>query len=94
MAEVEEAFEQSLSEAVKAGKLDVRKHAAAIAAARKLARSIDDDPEKSANVKFPTMLKYLEALGMLPEYQDEVKRTSKKHDAIIVHGKFSKAAND
>ena len=64
---VAEAVEQSISAAIKAGTVDERAHAAPLQALRMLAQRADTaDPERD-NVTLPTMLKYLTALGMMPE---------------------------
>lgn len=72
---VETAFNASVREAVKNGKIDRKTHGAAIAAARKLARTLDEPgwPEmpsgKVDNVTPATFLRYCEALGLVPVSQ-------------------------
>ena len=62
-----EAIETSIAEAIRSGLVDERLHAAPIEGLRMLARRAESaDPDKD-NVTLPTMLKYLAALGMLPE---------------------------
>jgi len=62
-----EAVEQSIRAAIVAGTVDERAHAAPLQALRTLAVRADTcDPERD-NVTLPTMLKYLTALGMLPD---------------------------
>lgn len=70
------AVELSIESAVKAQVVDAKKHAAAIEALRRLADRVDADPESRDNVTYPTMLKYLDALNMLPDEQarDEAKK--------------------
>ena len=64
---VTDAVEESIAAAIKAGTVDESAHAAPLQALRTLAHRADTcDPEKD-NVTLPTMLKYLAALGMLPE---------------------------
>ena len=93
-----DAFDASVEEAVKAGRLDMASHGAAIEAARKVA-AIFDEPEwpivrgKLDNVSPSVFLKYCEALGLTPSEQPKAQGNSKKLDALVVRGKFSKAAN-
>ena len=65
---VSEAVEKSISAAIAAGKVDADGHAAALQALRALAAKADLCSEKD-NVTFPTLLKYLAALGMLPDVE-------------------------
>ena len=93
-----EAFDESVAEAVKSGRLDMAAHGAAIEAARKVA-AIFDEPEwpivkgKLDNVSPSVFLKYCDALGLTPSEQPAAQSNAKKLDAVIVRGKFSKAAN-
>ena len=87
-----EAFETSLDAAIEAGTIDPTAQAALIVATRKLAQSIDDDRERSANVKFPVFLKYLGALGMLPELDKAAQGPDcGRLQALIESSKFAKA---
>lgn len=67
------ALNQSISSAVASGRIDRRAQAALIAAARKVAR-VMDDPEwpiikgKYDNVSPSMLLKYCEALGICPTF--------------------------
>lgn len=69
---VETAFNASVREAERNGRLDRKTHGAAIAAAKKLARVLDEPgwPElpsgKVDNVTPATFLHYCEALGLTP----------------------------
>ena len=64
---VTEAVERSIAAAIEAGTVDEEAHAAPLQALRTLAVRADQaDPERD-NVTLPTMLKYLTALGMLPD---------------------------
>lgn len=90
-----DALETSIAAAIEAGRIDARAQAAPIEAARKLAESIDADCEKSANVKFPVMLKYMEALGMIPEIKEEEQKPQASRLMILTNKtKFAKASND
>ena len=63
---MQEAVGTSIDAAISAGTVDADAHAAALQALRQLAVRADTcDPEKD-NVTYPTMLKYLTALGMVP----------------------------
>ena len=87
-----EAFETSLDAAIEAGTIDPTAQAALIVATRKLAQSIDNDSEKSANVKFPVMLKYLDALGMLPSREKEsTQQSCNRLQEMINNSRFAKA---
>lgn len=93
MDTLSKAFETSLSEAISKGRIDMKAQAAPIQAARILARLIDEDPEHSANVKFPTMLKYCEALGMLPDApKPEEKPKANGLTVMVNRSKYSKQA--
>lgn len=76
---VETAFSASVRAAAKSGRLDPETHAAAIAAARKLARVLDSPgwPElpsgKADNVTPATFLNYCKALGLVPGDQPQVR---------------------
>ena len=66
---VRDALNLSLREAVKEGKIDRKKHAATIEAARKVAGVMDDEEwpivrNKIDNVSPSVFLKYCEALGL------------------------------
>lgn len=67
------ALNTSISEAVESGRIDRNAQAALIAAARKVAR-VMDDPEwpiikgKYDNVSPSMLLKYCEALGICPKF--------------------------
>lgn len=94
---VTEAVETSISAAIRSGAVDEKAHAAPIQALRLLAKRADTaDPEKG-NVTLPTMLKYLAALGMLPE-PDAQPAKPKRGSMSMMRDKFKsfdggKAAN-
>ena len=50
---------------IKSGRIDEKAQSAPIQAGRRLVAIIDANPEKATNVLFPTLLKYMDALGML-----------------------------
>ncbi len=93
-----EAFDASVADAIKGGRLDDTAHGATIQAARKVA-ALFDEPEwpivrgKLDNVSPSVFLKYCDALGLTPSETPIAKPNGKKLDAIVVKGKFSKAAN-
>lgn len=60
-----EAVNLSVTEAVKTGKLDRKKHAAVIRALRLLAQTADEG-RPNDNVTLPTMLKFLTTLNLVP----------------------------
>ena len=64
---LKKAVEKSISTAIKVGTLDENKHAAAIAGLVGLAEQIDLDPGKNVGAVYPTLLKFLEALHLVPE---------------------------
>ena len=99
MGRVLDAFDASVNAAVKDGTLDASKHGVTIEAARKVA-SVLDEPDwpivrgKLDNVSPSVFLKYCDALGLTPgELPEKQKPKGKKLDALVVKGKFSKAAN-
>lgn len=94
-----EAFDASVADAVESGRLDETAHGATIQAARKVA-ALFDEPEwpivkgKLDNVSPSVFLKYCAALGLTPDEEPKAKPNGKRLDAIVMRGKFSKAAND
>lgn len=73
-----EAVEISIAEALKDKRIDKKKHAAMIQAVRELAARADIGDIKD-NVTFPTLLKYLVALGLTPDEITETKKPPKKN---------------
>lgn len=64
---VAEAVETTISEAISRGIVDRKLHAAPLAAMRYLAARADESvcAERVDNVSMPTLLKYLDALGII-----------------------------
>ena len=89
---IADAVDISINAAIKANRINEVDHAAPIQALRALARRADVASEKD-NVTFPTMLKYMDSLGLLP---DEVIRATtpsgKSSSMTRMRGKFSKGA--
>lgn len=87
---MEEAVEISIKAAIKAGKISEVDHAAPMQALRELAKRSMVASEKD-NVTFPTMLKYMDSLGLLPE---EVVKATKPDGTTSnltrMRGKFAK----
>jgi len=86
------AVEQSISAAIAAGTVDAKEHAAMIQAVRDLAdRAERNDPERD-NVTYPTLLKYLTAMGMTPvvERSKQDGRPASSLAAARKNAKFSK----
>ena len=80
---VTEAVERSISAAIEAGTVDEVAHAAPLQALRTLAQRADScDPERD-NVTLPTMLKYLTALGMLPEREAEERQPARGAGSMV-----------
>lgn len=89
---LDEAVDMSIDAAIKAGKINATDHAAPIQALRDLAKRAMVASEKD-NVTYPTMLKYMDSLGLLP---DEVVKTTasdgKSASMTRMRGKFGKMA--
>lgn len=89
---MDEAVETSIQAAIKAGKINETDHAAPMQALRELAKRSMVASEKD-NVTFPTMLKYMDSLGLLPD--EVVKATTndgKTSSMARMRGKFAKQA--
>ena len=63
---MDEAVETSIQAAIRAGRISETDHAAPIQALRELAKRAMVASEKD-NVTYPTMLKYMDSLGLLPD---------------------------
>ncbi|MBR2835907.1 MAG: hypothetical protein IKE43_09420 [Coriobacteriales bacterium] len=83
-----DAVNESINAAIDAGTLDPKKQSAPICALLKMAEVVDAGVSEKDNVTFPTMLKYMVALGMMPQEVKEVKMSISKTDRL--KGKFSK----
>lgn len=89
---MDDAVEMSIEEAIKAGKISETEHAAPIQALRELAKRSMVASEKD-NVTFPTMLKYMDALGLLPDEVVKAKTSDGKQTSMTrMRGKFGKMA--
>ncbi len=90
---VETAFNASVREAVKNGRIDRKTHGAAIAAARKLARALDEPgwPElpsgKVDNVTPATFLRYCEALGLTPVVKQQAAPSARQAPVLDLRHK-------
>ena len=83
-----EAVCKSLDCATRSGRVDAKAHAAAICAVKKLARQVDADPERAVNVTFPTMLKFLDALGLLPDRNEPAAQAPKQQAGLVKFDKY------
>ena len=87
---MEEAVNMSIEAAIKADKIDEVAHAAPIQALRELAKRAEIASEKD-NVTYPTMLKYMDALGLLPdEVVKAATNTGKSASMAKMRGKFAR----
>ena len=87
--------DESIMAAVAAGRIDPKAHAAPIEALRELARKAEAaDPDSRDNVTFPTMLKYMDALRLLPDPPAaEPEPAAKKAGNLVkFQGKYGKRA--
>ena len=89
-----DAFEESLECAIESGRIDVKAQSAPINAGRRLVAIIDANPEKATNVLFPTLLKYMDALGMLAnnEQPNNASKPSPTNNLVAFRNR-SKVAN-
>lgn len=88
-----QAVDESIAAAVAAKAVDAKAQAAPIEALRLMADRVDADPESKDNVTFPTMLKYMDALGILPDAS--AKQAAKTVDvltAFTAKHRYSKGA--
>ena len=84
---VTEAVETTIAAAIARGIVDERLHAAPVAALRLLADKADHpDPEKVDNVTLPTLLKYLDALGIVGTSVREAARPEPARAVTLVDG--------
>ena len=87
---IEEAVNMSIDAAIKAGKIKRVEHAAPIQALKALARRADVASEKD-NVTFPTMLKYMDSLGLLPDEVVTARDSEGKTSSMAkMRGKFAR----
>ena len=87
---MEESVNVSIEAALASGRIDGTVHAAPIQALRELAKRADVASERD-NVTFPTMLKYMAALGILPEVDEAASAKPKAGGSSSLHrmrGKF------
>lgn len=86
---IADALETSLADALACGCVDPKRHAALIEAARAVAARADTASEKD-NVAFPTLLKYLAALGLTlddaqagqPKTESKTQRLKSKYKRV------------
>jgi len=85
---VTEAAETTISTAIERGIVDERLHAAALAAVRMLAAKADESvySEKVDNVTLPTLLKYLDALGIVGATVREAAKPEAAKTMTLVDG--------
>lgn len=85
-----EAVNTSIDAAIMSGKIDQTVHAAPIQALRELAARAEVASERD-NVTYPTMLKYMTALGLLPDEVVTAKTPDGKQSSMVrMRGKFAK----
>lgn len=84
---VTEAAEVTIQTALERGMVDQELHAVAIEAIRKLAHDADERPELNS-VTYPTMLKYLGAMGIvdIPTRGKPPKKEAAQEDAGRMDG--------
>lgn len=90
-------FNRSVSEAIKDGRLDRKKHGALIEAARKLAETMDRDgwpiiDGRFDNVTPSTYKQYCEALHLTPEFVRMEKADQDKTVKLVGNSKWKKQA--
>lgn len=96
--QVYSALNRSIEAAVKAGKLNREEHGVIIAAARKVARVIDEPGwpiicgGKFDNVSPTTLLKYCQTMGITPEVE-QPKAAEVKSKLQILQGKVATPKN-
>lgn len=99
MRSVTDSFDESIDIAVKSGTLDVDRHAAPIAAARKLAGMMDSPNWPMVNGKLDNVspgvfLKYCDALGIVPGKEAAAKVGKPRVVSVAGNSKWKqKAAN-
>ena len=85
-----EAVNTSIDAAIKAGRISEVDHAAPIQALRELAARAEVASERD-NVTYPTMLKYMDSLGLLPDEVVKAKAPDGKQSSMArMRGKFAK----
>jgi hypothetical protein len=97
---IRKGLESSITEGVNAGTIDRKKHAAALAAVRKMADALDraqDDATAFKTVTPKAYMEYLDALGMVPNGKNAPKVEKPKPKAKLAAftggAKFSKASH-
>lgn len=83
-----DAVNESIDAYLSIGAIDPKRQSAPIEALRKLAAIVDSGVNEKDNVTFPTMLKYMAALGMMPQEIKITKQTVSKTEKMKT--KFSK----
>ena len=87
---LEQAVNTSINAALESGVIDATTHAAPIQALRELAKRAAIMSEKD-NVTFPTMLKYMQAMGIMPQLDASASAAADKPKASALgnmRGKF------
>lgn len=87
---VAEAAETTISEAISRGIVDDRLHATHVAAIRMLAAKADESvfSDKVDNVTLPTLLRYLDALGIVGEPVEQAAKQQPKTSLDGMRRKF------
>lgn len=86
---MQEAIETSISAAISAGTVDPEAHAAALQALRQLAERADNNDPERDNVTYPTMLRYLSALGMVPVQEAAGRQATPKPASSLAKARAS-----
>ena len=93
MGKTVESVTTTINEAVKRGMIDRKLHAAHISVMLKLAETIDDPEfpiinDRYDNVSIPTLLKYMQSLGLTVQEQPAKETKPKADDMASMRAKF------
>ena len=93
MGKTVESVTTTINEAVKRGIIDRKLHAAPISVMLKLAETIDDPGfpiinERYDNVSIPTLLKYMQSLGLTVQEQPTKETKPKADELDAMRAKF------
>lgn len=93
MGKTVDSVATTINEAVKRGMIDRKLHAAPISVMLKLAETIDDPEfpiinDRFDNVSIPTLLKYMQSLGLTVQEQPAKETKPKADDMSSMRAKF------
>lgn len=93
MGKTVDSVTTTINEAVKRGIIDRKLHAAPISVMLKLAETIDDPEfpiinDRFDNVSIPTLLKYMQSLGLTMQEQQTKEKKPKTDDMSSMRAKF------